>query len=195
MDIERVYEVLETPRFNHTTIESAIKSLIGEISYYPPKFSAKKVDGKRAYELARMQEEFKLKKIRSLIYDMKLLSYMHPFLTFEVTISEGGYIRSIGEILAKRLGSFGILSALERIEECRFRFEDEKSLDPTGYLKIKENFYLSNKEDIVLGKKLSIDSFKFRDEGEYFIKFDTILSIISIKDGSVKYRLNGVKIC
>ena len=75
-----------------------LASLEGELTYYPPKFSAKKVGGKRAYELAREGKEIELKTITSTIYKITLLSYNHPFIHFEAMVSEGTYIRSLGVV-------------------------------------------------------------------------------------------------
>jgi tRNA pseudouridine55 synthase len=154
LDIERIESIEELEPFSLTKIKETLNSLRGKISYLPPKFSAKKIGGKKAYELAREDKEVELKKITSTIYDIKLLNYSHPFLTFEISISEGGYIRSIGEIISEKLGVDGALSFLERLNEGEFIFEDEKPLDPTLYLKIPQNFYLKEKSDLLLGKKL-----------------------------------------
>ncbi len=195
LDIEQVESIKEVDTLSADKIKETITSLKGEISYLPPKYSAKKIDGKRAYELARDDKEFELKEITSTIYDIQLLHYMHPFITFEITISEGGYIRSISQILTERLCSFGTLSALCRLNEGDFHFDGEKELDPLKFLNLKENFYLKKKHDLLLGKKLDVRDFKYRDDGDYLINLDTMLAVITIESGSVKYRLNGVKLC
>jgi tRNA pseudouridine55 synthase len=195
LDIERVENIEELEPFSLKKIKKTLNSLRGEIDYFPPKFSAKKIDGKKAYKLAREDKEVELKKITSTIYDIKLLNYSHPFLTFKINISEGGYIRSIGEIISKKLGVNGALSFLERLNEGEFIFENEKPLDPTLYLKIPQNFYLKEKSDVLLGKKLKKEDFKIKDRGEYFLVYDGMLSVIDIKDNKVSYKLNGVKLC
>jgi tRNA pseudouridine55 synthase len=176
-------------------IETVLKSLKGDITYLPPKYSAKKINGQKAYDLARANKEVDLKAITSHISDIKLLHYTHPFITFEITISEGGYIRSMGQIIVDKLGTFGTLSALERLHEGDFIFENEKALDPLKFLDLEENFYLGDREDILLGRKISKENFKKQEEGDYFLNLDTMLSIITIKDEKVSYRLNGVKLC
>jgi tRNA pseudouridine55 synthase len=195
LDIERVESIKEINPFSQKKIIKLLNSLKKEISYFPPKFSAKKIGGKKAYELAREEKEVELKKITSTIYDIKLLNYSHPFLSFEITISEGGYIRSIGEIIAQRLGVDGALSYLERLNEGEFFYHDEKPLNPTKYLKIPQNFYLKSSSNILLGKKLKREDFKIDKNGEYFLVYDGMLSVIEIKDDKVSYKLNGVKLC
>jgi len=195
LDIERVYEIDKTSKIPLKKIKETLVSLKGDISYLPPKFSAKKINGQKAYVAARKGEELKLKEITSTIYDIKLLNYAHPFLSFEITISEGGYIRSIGEIIADRLKTNGALSYLERLNEGEFRFKNEKALDPIKHLKIEQNFYLRDKNDILLGKKLKREDFKLQEVGEYFLVVDDMLSVIHIRDDKVSYELNGVRLC
>jgi tRNA pseudouridine55 synthase len=193
LDIEKVDRVVKIPPFASEKIEQTLDSLKGELRYLPPKYSAKKINGRRAYELAREgAQEIAMKMVTTTVYDIKVLHYMHPFLTFEVTVSEGGYVRSIGEIIADRLGTGGALSMLERTREGVFRYEEERALDPLLYLDLKENRYLGKLEDIELGRKLRLDDFQKRDEGLYVVKCATMFAIVEIKDGLVNYLLNGV---
>ncbi len=195
LDVEKIEEVLELKPFVPSTIELIANSLNGEIEYLPPKYCAKRVDGKRAYNLARDGEEFELKKIESTIYDFKVISYMHPFLTFEISISEGGYIRSIGEIISSRLGFKGCLSSLERLSEGEFIYENEKALNPLDFIDLKENAYLGDYEDIKLGKKLNLEQFEIKENGLYKIVQSDKFSIVSIDGSSVEYILNRISLC
>ncbi len=192
LDIEKISNPTIITPLNEQDIKETITSLKGSINYLPPKYCAKKIDGKKAYDLARSNQDVKLKEITSYIYESRFLHYMHPFVTFEITISEGGYIRSIGNIIAQKLGVDGSLSALERLNEGDFVYENERALDPLLFLDMRENFYLKDKEDIFLGRKLKIVDFKIQDEGIYLIKLDKMFAIIEIKDALVKYLLNGV---
>ncbi len=193
LDIENVDSIKEIAEFSINEIYQAIESLRGELSYYPPKFSAKKVNGKRAYELARAGEEVKLKEISSTIYDIHLIRYNHPFVHFEAMVSEGTYIRSLGAIIADKLGVDATLSSLRRDYEGAFRFEDEKALDPLKFLKIPQNIYMGDDEYMELGKKLSIAYFETKEDGEYWVETENFFSVIEIKDGEVKYKLNRVE--
>jgi len=195
LDIEKISSIKSLAPFSIDSINIIAKSFKGDIKYLPPKYSAKKVDGKRAYDLARGKEEFELKKIKSTIYDFKIIHYIHPFLTFEISISEGGYIRSIGEIFARKLGFDGTLSSLERLNEGKFVYEDERELNPLEFLSIKENKYLGDMSDIELGRKLQKSSFENQNNGVYKFVYDKYLSLIEIKDEEVKYLLNKVKLC
>ena len=68
-------------------------------------------------------------------------------------MSEGTFIRTLGFDIAKKLGTIGTLTYLERIKEGEFKYECEKKLNPFDYLYLKENFY-ENPKDLLLGKKL-----------------------------------------
>ena len=193
LDIENVDSIKEVAEFTINDIYQALESLRGELTYYPPKFSAKKVNGKRAYELARAGEDVKLKKITSTIYDIHLIRYNHPFIHFEAMVSEGTYIRSLGAMIADKLGVDATLSSLRRDYEGKFSFENEKALNPLYYLKIPQNIYRGDDEYMELGKKLSIDYFKTQKDGEYWVETKNFFSIIEIKEGIVKYKLNRIE--
>jgi len=193
LDIEKIDAVNVIPEFSINEIHQALESLRGEQTYYPPKFSAKKVNGKRAYALARAGEEVKLKKITSTIYDVHLIHYNHPFVHFEAIVSEGTYIRSLGAILADKLGVDATLSSLHRDYEGAFSFENEKALDPLNFLKIPQNIYTGEKEHMELGKKLSLEYFTTKEDGVYWIEREKFFSIIEIINGEVKYKLNRME--
>ena len=190
LDIENVDSIQEVPCFEEKTIKEALASLQGELSYYPPKFSAKRVDGKRAYALAREGKEVTLKSITSSIYSIKLLHYTHPFVHFEATVSEGTYIRSLGALLADTLGVDATLSSLHRVHEGQFYYEEEKALNPFTHLAIPLNHFNANEEEIELGKKLSVDDFEIKEDGTYLVETSGFYSIVEIADKEVHYRLN-----
>ncbi len=117
LDIENIIKIHDVNRFENKCIQEAIGNIGGTITYKPPKFSAKHINGSRAYQLAKNNEEFDLNKITSHIKYLKLINYVHPFLSFEICISEGGYVRSICEIICNNLRTQGSLCFLERIKE------------------------------------------------------------------------------
>ena len=194
LDLENIIDVQEAKRLDINDIKKQIDSLVGDITYTPPKFSAKKIDGKRAYDLAREGKEVKMKESTMSITNTKFISYSHPFITFESTVSEGSYIRSLGQILAKKLDSIGTLSYLERLNEGEFFYENEKDLNPLDYLDLDKNIYTGTKEWLFDGKKISIDYLEKKDNGSYIIEFDDFFSIIEIKENEVSYLLNKVKL-
>ena len=191
-DIEKVISVDLVEKINVEDIKSQLNFLVGELEYIPPKFSAKKIDGVRAYELARQGHDVELDKCKMNIYNTKFISYRHPFITFETTVSEGSYIRSFAQILLEKLGTIGTLSYLERINEGAFFYENEKDLDPLDYIDLPINNYFGTIEWLNTGKKISIDYLENKKNGKYLIITDKFFSIIEIEEGDVKYLLNKV---
>ena len=192
LDIEKIDSIKEVSAFSEQQIEEVLKSLQGELTYYPPKFCAKKINGKRAYELAREGLEVELKTITSTIYDIKLLNYNHPFVHFEATVSEGTYIRSLGALVADKLGVDGTLSSLHRIHEGQFYYDNEKALNPFTHLALPSNVYTGEEEYMELGKKLSLDYFEIKEDGVYLIETSNFFSIIEIQAEEVTYRFNRI---
>jgi len=192
LDIEKVDSVKIVPEFSMNDIYQALESLRGELTYYPPKFSAKKVNGKRAYDLAREGKEVDLKQITSTIYDIHLVNYNHPFVHFEAVVSEGTYIRSLGAMIADKLEVDATLSSLRRDYEGEFSFENEKALDPLKFLKIPQNIYTGDPEFLELGKKIYLDYLETKEDGTYWVETDDFFSVIEILDGEIKYKLNRV---
>lgn len=193
LDSEMIESVTNLPPFDEKKVLNAIKSLEGELEYEPPIFSAKQINGKRAYDLARAGIKFELNKINSSIYETKLIHYCHPFVTFEATVSEGTYIRSLGRIIAQRLGvRDGSLSALERLSEGQFFYENEKALDIKKSLNIPLNEYLGDYENVTYGRVLALEDLKTQDEGTYWLDNGENISIITIKNQEVKYELGRI---
>ena len=192
LDIENVYKIRECPTLNLAIIRDKLNNLIGNLAYLPPKYSAKKIGGKKAYELARADIDFEQKKISSTIYSTKLINYNHPFITFEIEVSEGAYIRSIAQILAKNLNTKATLSALHRIKEGAFYYNNEKPINPFEHLKIPNNRFLDNSEILELGKKIDSSYFENRSDGTYLVETENFYSIIEIIGKEVKYRLNRI---
>lgn len=193
LDIEKIDSIKKTKEVDQEIIEEIIKSLKGELTYYPPKFCAKKINGQRAYTLARAGEEVTLKTITSTIYDIKLINYNHPFIHFQATVSEGTYIRSLGQIIADKLEIDGTLSSLHRIHEGQFFYDNEKLLNPFTHLNLPSNTYTGDEDFINLGKKIYIDYFENKKDGVYLIETKAFFSIIEIKEEEVSYRFNRIE--
>ncbi len=190
LDIENIIDITDIKELPLEQIQEALNSLQGTIKYLPPKYSAKKINGQRAYELARKEQDITLKEIESTIYDIKLLHYTHPFITFEITVSEGAYIRSIAQLLAQKLEVPATLSSLHRIYEGAFFYENEKPLNPYEHLKIPQNRFLGEDEVLELGKKIDSSYFEKKEDGTYLVETKNFYSIIKIKNSQVQYLLN-----
>lgn len=195
LDIEQIESVDPVEQVSEERLNEVLVSLKGELTYLPPKYSAKRLNGKRAYDLARAGIDVELKAVTSTIHDLKLIHYCHPFVTFEATVSEGTYIRSLGELIAEKLGCEGALTALERLNEGQFVYEDEKPLDIKTSLALPENRYNGTLETILLGQPLSREDFGLQTNGTYWIDNGDTITILSIDDEGVHYILNKVEAC
>ena len=196
LDTEMIEEVAFLEELPHAKVAEAVASLQGELSYEPPIFSAKKINGQRAYDLARAGKEVVLNRIHSNIYEAKLLHYCHPFVTFEATVSEGTYIRSLGRIIAHRLGvKEGSLSALERLREGQFCYNGEVFLDIKKSLNIPKNVYRGLEENLRYGRVLALEDLEIQEEGHYWLDNNESIAIIRIEAGEVKYELGRIEIC
>lgn len=110
-------------------IRAALPHFIGDIEQMPPAFSALKIDGKRAYDLARAGETVDLKARQVRIDRLELLDRRDAdHADFAVGCGKGTYIRSLGRDLARHLGTVGYLSALRRTATGPFREESAISL-------------------------------------------------------------------
>ena len=203
LDITGISRISELGEFSIERVESTLKSLKGNLTYTPPKFSAKKVGGIRAYHLARENADFTLKPCEMEIFDIALLRYNHPFLSFKVSVSKGAYIRSLGQIIAERLGVNGALSALKREKEGDFAFENYKLLNVLDFLPYPKLHLPFLKDDFLHGKKVRLEAdsthlkeARIQKNQKYIVIFDEFFSIIQLDFyGRVEYILNRIDLC
>lgn len=129
-DLETEYNSdSDTSQVTPELLEEVRQTFLGEQDQIPPLFSAKQIDGKRAYELARKGIEKELKPNRIEIMDFKIDSSRFPEIDFEVTCSKGTYIRSIANDFGKRLGCGATLIALRRTKSGEYDINASKSVD------------------------------------------------------------------
>lgn len=95
-------------------VQAEVEKMVGTYAQYPPIFSAKKVKGKKAYDLARAGKEVILEPKNITIHSFDLTEIDLPLVRFNITCSKGTYIRSIAHDLGKQLNNGGHLSALRR---------------------------------------------------------------------------------
>ncbi len=105
-------------------IEKALESFVGEISQTPPVFSAIKVDGKRAYDLARQGKEVEMKSRKTTIYGISSVDIQLPYVSFTVDCSKGTYIRSLAHDIGQSLKVGAYLSDLRRTKIGDYLVED-----------------------------------------------------------------------
>lgn len=110
-------------------IEDALKTFVGELLQVPPAYSAKKISGKKAYELARQGVEVEIPASKVTAYSLRLLEYDYPNFRLECEVSSGFYVRSLVHDLGERLGVGATVEEVRRMRVGAFRIEDAVSLD------------------------------------------------------------------
>lgn len=112
----------------HEEIEDVLNHFVGEIEQIPPIYSAIKVDGQRAYKLARAGKEVKLEPRKVIIYSIDFADYTYPEVKFTTHVSSGTYIRSLVEDIGKELGTGAYMSALRRTQVGKFTIENSQTV-------------------------------------------------------------------
>ncbi len=110
-------------------ISSILNKFIGEIEQTPPPHSAIKINGERAYKKARRGEQFEIPKRKITIYDLELIDCKYPFVKFRVKCSSGTYIRTLGQDIAKALGTEGYLTELRRTKIGDYAVSGAKKIE------------------------------------------------------------------
>lgn len=128
-DLETKIE--HTYPFNHINLEqlkSVLDDFRGLIEQTPPNYSAKQVDGKRAYNMARQGESFQLKKNTVTIHELELIEFSPPKISLRVHCSKGTYIRSLANDIGEKLGTGAYLSALRRTKIGDYHVNDAEKI-------------------------------------------------------------------
>jgi tRNA pseudouridine55 synthase len=129
-DLETEYDTeFPTDHINDALIEEVRQSFLGKQMQTPPLFSAKHVDGKRAYEFARKGEAVELKQNEIEIFDFTVDTSELPKLHFSIKCSKGTYIRSIASDLGKQLNSGGTLIELRRTASGDFDIKEALTIE------------------------------------------------------------------
>ena len=113
-------------------VEKAVEKFVGETEQKVPSYSAVKINGERAYKLARAGKEVEMPTRKVRIDEIEILDYKWPDLTIRCQVSSGTYIRALGEDIGKELGVGGYLTALRRTQVGEWRIEGAKRLGELG---------------------------------------------------------------
>jgi len=129
-DVEGRVIVLEhAPTVTRQQVLAALPRFVGRIEQVPPQFSAVKVQGERAYDLARAGLTADIKPRLVDVYRLELLTLEPPELSLEIECGSGTYVRSIGRDLGARLGTGAVMCGLVRTRIGPFRIEQALMLD------------------------------------------------------------------
>jgi len=125
-EVDQTFDISE---ITEELLQKATLKFIGEIEQTPPAYSAVKIDGKRAFEYARKDNEVKIKSRIVTISDFKLLNYDLPEIDFLVSCSKGTYIRSLVNDFGKAINNGAYMSGLRRTGIGEFSVNDAYSVD------------------------------------------------------------------
>lgn len=141
-------EIDQTFAYDHITkeyLEQVVKSFVGEIEQVPPIFSAKNVNGKRAYTKARKGEKIELDAVKIIVKSIEIIDFELPLVVFKILCSKGTYIRSLANDIGNAANSGAHLVALRRTKSGEIEINDAISIEMfTDYLKKVEQKNNSN---------------------------------------------------
>jgi len=144
-DLETEYnQDFETAHIDAALLESVRASFMGVQLQTPPIYSAKQIDGKRAYDIARAGKTVEMKQSQIEILDFSIDSTRFPEVDFQITCSKGTYIRSIASDFGTRLNSGATLISLRRTQSGNFKMEHAKSVDEWIELINQEEVYTTS---------------------------------------------------
>lgn len=124
-------EIIDISNKNPTDeeVSSALKKYIGKITQTPPQYSAIKINGKRAYKIAREGNKVEIPARQVSVYKLEKLSYDYPSLKCVCGVSSGTYIRTLAEDIGKSLGVGAYLVELRRINIGEYNIIDATSVE------------------------------------------------------------------
>lgn len=120
------------------SIKTVLKEFTGVISQIPPAFSAIKVNGRRAYDLARQGQAVEIPPREVTVYALDVISYEWPLLAVRVRVSSGTYIRSLAIDIGERLGTGAFCEQLRRLTIADWDVKNAKTLEDFGITTSKE---------------------------------------------------------
>ena len=121
---------------DEASVINALQDFCGEIEQVPPVFSAKSVNGVRAYNLARNNKSVNLTPCKVVVYEFTFLSRTNNTFKFKITCGSGTYIRSLCRDLAHKLGTFATMTSLVRIKTGVFEIENAVDLNNISIEKV-----------------------------------------------------------
>lgn len=124
----------EAPRPTVAQIEAVLEKFTGEITQRPPIFSAIKINGQRAYKLARDGKEVEIPERQVTVFSLELLDYEYPSLKIRTHVSSGTYIRSLAVDVGEALGTGAYCRELRRTKIANWDVADAKQLTDFGVI-------------------------------------------------------------
>lgn len=120
-------------------IEKVLQNFVGEIEQVPPQYSAIKVNGQRAYKLARKGQKVELEPRKVKVYKLQMTDCSYPEVKFTAEVSSGTYVRSLVEDIGEKLGTGAYMSALRRTKVGSFDLIEALKVDGVSPKRISES--------------------------------------------------------
>lgn len=194
----KVINQKENEYIDKLNLIKAIQTQIGEIEQIPPKYSAKSINGKRAYDLARKDVEFELKSKKVSVYQIDLISFDGIKCKLKIQCGSGTYIRAIGRDIAKELNTFATMTSLVRTNVDKFSLESCQNIQDLTVENIKIydinevlNYPIMHLEKLELTKILNGQVIKTeKNDGNYVLNDgDNTLAIVKVDKNFAKMSI------
>lgn len=194
----KVINQKENEYIDKLNLIKAIQTQIGEIEQIPPKYSAKSINGKRAYDLARKDVEFELKSKKVSVYQIDLISFDGIKCKLKIQCGSGTYIRAIGRDIAKELNTFATMTSLVRTNVDKFSLESCQNIQDLTVENIKIydinevlNYPIMHLEKLELTKILNGQVIETeKNDGNYVLNDgDNTLAIVKVDKNFAKMSI------
>lgn len=205
-----ILSIKPTKHIDFTQVKNTINSFVGEIEQVPPLYSAIKIRGKRAYELARKGKELDLPPRKVNIYKIEILKFDNPYIEISVTCSAGTYIRSLANDIGKKLGCGAYVKELRRTKIDNFNIYDAMSLkemqvlvqkkkikqffiNPLTIFKDMDKYVVTDQKDLLLVKNGNTLKKEVDLKGEELLIVDDKNQLLAIANVEKKNEFNYIK--
>lgn len=196
----KITQIDENALITKDDILNVLPKLIGKQQQLPPLYSAKKINGQKAYNLARQgRNDILLKPKEIEIYSIKLLSQLDKnVFEFEIHCSSGTYIRSVCRDLGTLLNTYSIMLYIQRTRCGQFDIKDSYKLEEIQsgkYKLIQLDSIFENLEKVDISKKdsdmlLNGVNISFSEDGEFRVYSDGVfLGIVTVESGLMRFKL------
>ncbi|RLJ70997.1 tRNA pseudouridine55 synthase [Hydrogenivirga caldilitoris] len=169
-------------------VKRALEDFRGEIEQLPPPFSAKKVEGKRAYRLARKGIQPQLKPVKVKVYELSMERCEPPELELKMVVSSGTYVRTLIHDLGQRLGVGAVVKELVRESVGPFSLQESVGLEEFLSSSDPWSYVLSMEEAFYFLPKISLDFFT----GKRILNGNPVLIKNKVQDGYVTIYIDSL---
>lgn len=156
-------EEKEVPELSEEDILSVLKEFVGEIEQIPPKFSAVRIDGDRAYNLARDGKEVPLQPKKVKIYSIDMIEFRPPLLKLKVECGGGTYMRALARDIGDKLNCGGTVADVRRLKVGPFDINE--SVSPENLIEDPEKYFVELTHDL-----FNLPTFEITSSELYYVK-------------------------